>query len=131
MARSRTSFRTGNTAAIKHGGRSPRMLLLNRDSVVADAEARLGELTDHLPAASRALADQYVDVVTQLKLVNAWLDRQGGALITSRGGPRSCAPLWLSLHGLLLRIWDRLEQAAAADSGPDVIAALAARRRPA
>jgi hypothetical protein len=108
MARSKTTFGSGNKAALKHGARSSRMQLLNRDETAAEIRLLLGEHLPYLEPSDGHLLEQAIDVTVQLRLIRAHLDRHGSSLITARGGVRPVASLYLGLHRLLLSCWDRL-----------------------
>jgi phage terminase small subunit len=84
------------------------MLLLNRDATSTEIRGLLAEHLSHLEPSDAPLLEQAVDAATQLRLVSEHLDRMGGSLISAKGAPRPVATLYLSLHRLLLSLWDRL-----------------------
>jgi len=108
MTPNSTRFKPGNVAAVTHGARSPRMLQMNRDAASVEIRSLLADHLTHLAPSDMPLLDQAVDIATQLRMIRAYLDRQGGSLITARGAPRPLAGTYVSLHRLLLSLWDRL-----------------------
>ena len=109
MARSSTSFKPGNTAALRHGGRSPRTIQKAAAEVRESLAALLGDKLPSLAEADQPLLDLAIDVTAQLTLIRAYLDRtSGGLLIDGRGRPRSCSRLYLSLMRQAVSIYDRL-----------------------
>jgi hypothetical protein len=102
-------FAPGNTVALRHGARSPRVVQ-KRAAEVRDELATV--LVEHLPyltPGDRPLLDLTVDATAKLRLVAEHLDRtSGGSLLDLRGRPRSCAGLYLQLVRQSVQLFDRL-----------------------
>jgi hypothetical protein len=109
MPANKTSFRPGNDAALKHGGRSRIAVETHANQVREGLTALLGEHLPHVTAADGPLVDLAVDAVTKLRLMNAYFERtSGGSLIDGRGKPRAAAELYLRVERQCIAIFDRL-----------------------
>jgi hypothetical protein len=109
MARSKTCFVAGNTAAMTHGTRSRHAVEMHALQVRTELTAVLSAHLPHVTEADAPLVDLAVDATTKLRLLADYFDRtSGGSLIDGRGKPRAASELYLRLHRQCLAVFDRL-----------------------
>lgn len=107
MARSRTSFATGNRAAVRHGLKSGSITAAKRARTRAEISALLTANLPHLESADMPLVDVCCDVISDLRQLRAYIDSKGG-IINRKGHPQGCAGLYGSLMRQAIAIFDRL-----------------------
>jgi hypothetical protein len=104
LARSSTSFKPGNRAgfkpgnklALRHGAES---LAVVKERLPAKV-AELAVLIPFLQDCDLEAVKSYASFCVQEDLIQEYLKRQGGSLITSRGAPRRVWVLWTKIqHG--------------------------------
>lgn len=107
VARSRTSFASGNRAAVRHGLKSGSITAQKRAATRAEVSALLTANLPHLEAADMPLVDMACDVISDLRQIRSYLDSRGG-IINRKGQPQGCAGLYGSLMRQAVAIFDRL-----------------------
>lgn len=102
-------FEVGNTAALKHGGRSQRERERVRREVVAEMHSViLAEIADDRRVAGTVLVvDLAAVAAADVRQLHDYVHSQGG-LISSRGQLRKCAEMMRAREHDLLGYFDRL-----------------------
>jgi hypothetical protein len=102
-------FQPGNTAALKHGGRSQRERERVRREVVGEMrELILGELAEDRRVPGTVLVvDLAAVAAADVRQLHEYVHAQGG-LISSRGQLRKCAEMMRAREHDLLGYFDRL-----------------------
>lgn len=104
VARSPTSFKVGNTAgakpgnklALRHGAHSLEVITARLPAKVAE----LAQVIPYLQECDEEAVKSYASFCVQEDLLQAFLDKQGGGLINSRGAPKRVWVLWTKIqHG--------------------------------
>ncbi len=106
MAANATSFKVGNTAAVKHGARSDRIIKSNRAAVAESIRSVTADFRAKLASAQLPIYDQLVDTLTQLALVTEHIEERG--VLTQKGVPRPAAEFSLKLKRQALTEWSAL-----------------------
>lgn len=99
MAHSSTTFAAGNTAALRHGLRSTRVMTETRERLRAQSRGDLLALKPSMTDPELTIGER---ILADIEQVATYVDRQGGP-ITTRGQMRRCMD---SLDRLLGQ-WDR------------------------
>ncbi len=102
-------FEPGNTAALKHGARSPRERERIRRELVAELhELLLAEIPeDGRPRGTVHLIDLAAVAAADVRQLHEYVNAQCG-LISPRGQLRKCAEMMRAREADLLKLFDRL-----------------------
>lgn len=79
IPRTSTTFKPGNTAAVKHGGRSPRIRAEKRRELVQAIRDQVLGRWPHL-AAQGAMLDLLVDCLCDVRQIRDYVDEHGGPI---------------------------------------------------
>ena len=93
-------FKKGNQLARTHGASSELAIREIKDKVYGEILAVIKENLPHLAAGDQLMVEAVAAVGTQLRLVDNYMNSQGGALVNRQGKPRPYAELWLGLYRL-------------------------------
>jgi hypothetical protein len=137
MARSSTTQAPGNGLAVRHGATSPAIVDTRVPAMVARIEETLSAAGWIEPTDAFAV-QRAARLLARLQMVDEYVDRLGGSLIDSKGRPRGCWQLYLSLERQFAQACDRLglnpvarasiRQAVATGTRDGLAAQLAARQ---
>jgi len=97
MAANSTSVGPGNRLAVLHGAKSEAIVASELPAAVTELRDALAESIPYLQPPDHLLIEEAARIVTQLRLIDRYVDRVGG-IIDRRGRPRGCWKLYASLQ---------------------------------
>ncbi len=107
MARSSTSFRPGNLAALKHGARSRHVRAERRQALLQEQHDYIRERLPELLPADDFLVALLADALADVVQIRTWINDQGGP-ISPRGQPRKAVEMYRARTHDAVGLLDRL-----------------------